>query len=108
MSGTLELEGHCWPTRSQTWLLRAALLPREPALQSWAVWRGHIGALDGLDAGSQRLLPLLWKNLRMCGVNDPLLGPIKAQYRRTWYHNQALFHQMADVLEMLRAAGIAT
>jgi len=102
------LPGECWPTRSQIWLLRAALLSGPPALQAWQIWKKHASDLDSLDAGSRRLLPLLFGNLRANRVSDPLMVQLKATYRQTWYRNQNSFHQMAEVLETLQSAGIST
>jgi len=108
MTAPLGLQGECWPTRSQTWLLRAALLFGPPALQAWQVWKKHAGDLDHLDEGSRRLLPLLFSNLRANHVSDPLMVPLKATYRQTWYRNQNSFHQIAGLLAALQAAGLPT
>ena len=108
MTAPSGFQGECWPTRSQTWLLRAALLSGPAALQAWQVWKDQNGDLDRLDSGSRRLLPLLFFNLRANRVSDPQMAPLKALYRQTWYRNQNLFYQIADVLEALRSAGIPT
>jgi Uncharacterised nucleotidyltransferase len=112
MAASIQLEGDCWPTRSQTWLLRAALLPGDAGRQAWQVWWTHTGSLDGLDDGSRRLLPLLYRNLRRIlsdsRATHPVLSQLKGIYRKTWYQNQALFYQIAELLDSLRAAGIAT
>ncbi len=108
MFATLQLPGDCWPTRLQTGLLRAALWTGEPARQAWQAWQAQAGDLDGLDPGSKRLLPLLYSNLRAQHVDDPLMGALKTRFRQTWYRNQALFHQVTDLLETLQAAHIDT
>jgi hypothetical protein len=81
-------------------------------LEAWQVWQARAGALAALDEGSRRLLPLVYRNLRRHLDADPaaeaLIGELKAIYRKTWFHNQAAFHQAAPVLEGLRAAGVRT
>ena len=102
------LPGDCWPTEPQTCLLRAALLSGPPALEAWERWRAANEDLTLIDAGSKRLLPLLYGNLRAQHVEDPLLPLLKAEFRKTWYRNQAIFHRMAGLLSALNGAGIPT
>jgi hypothetical protein len=64
--------------------------------------------MEGLDVSSQRLLPLVYRNLSVERVEDPLLEMLKLHYRRTWYENQRAFHQMAAVLRSFHEAGIKT
>jgi hypothetical protein len=52
-------------------------------------------------------LPLLFHNLRRQGAGD-IPGRIKGVYRRTWYENQVLLHQMAELLEQFHQAGVRT
>jgi hypothetical protein len=104
---TAALLGHCWPTPSQTLLLRAALLPGDAARTAWEAWRQH-ASLEALDAGSRRLLPLLYRNLRALGVDDPAFAEFKAGQRYNWFKNQSLFHQSAKTVAALAAAGIPT
>ncbi|MCC7361488.1 MAG: nucleotidyltransferase family protein [Anaerolineales bacterium] len=103
----LELPGDIWPNATQQRLLQAALLPGEAGRAAWQAWRAAADP-QRLDAGSHRLLPLLYHNLRALGVADPALPYYKAIYRQTWYKNNTLFHQMAGVLTALRAAGLDT
>jgi len=104
---TATLLGHCWPTPDQTLLLRAALLPGDAARAAWEVWRQH-ASLEALDGGSKRLLPLLYRNLRALGVDDPAFAEFKAGQRYNWFQNQSLFHQSAKTVAALSAAGIPT
>jgi hypothetical protein len=99
--------GDCWPTPDQTLLLRAALLPGSAARQAWEAWRTRASLAD-LDGGSRRLLPLLYRNLRGLGLDDPAFAEFKARQRYNWFKNQALFHQCAQILAALAAAGIPT
>lgn len=97
-----------FPTREQELLLRAALLQGEPALRAWQNWKVHVNLEQGLDTGSYRLLPLLYRNLQILDVADPLMGKLKGTYHKAWYRNQMLFHTIADVLRLFHAAGIET
>jgi hypothetical protein len=102
------LPGDCWPTEAQTSLLRAALLTGRPAREAWDAWRAGRGDLAGLDDGSKRLLPLLYDRLRAEHIDDPLMPQLKAEFRKTWYQNQATFQRMAGLLAALNEAGIPT
>ena len=95
------------PTARQELLLRAALLPTAEAGAAWSEWATD-SAMDNLDEGSYRLLPLVYRNLKAQGIQHRLMGTLKGLYRRAWYENQLLFHRTAGVLESLRKAGIPT
>ena len=97
----------CWPDSRQELLLRAALLRGEDALGAWRQWRRHAD-INEIDAGSFRLLPLLYANLRDASCEDDLMGLLKGVYRNAWYKNQLLFHRAAEVLSSLRQAGVET
>ena len=103
-----KLEGDCWPTEAQTWLLRAALLPRDEAAEAWRVWRGGQADLEQVDLGSKRLFPLVYRNLRGAPLAESLPADFRGQYRKTWYSNQAVFGRVAELLEKLQAEGLAT
>jgi hypothetical protein len=95
------------PTPEQEFLLRAALLSGSAGLDAWKQWRASVD-FESLDAGSQRLLPLLYMNLQRQLIDDPLMGRLKGFYRLTWYKNQALFHEIEALLCALHEAGIRT
>jgi hypothetical protein len=96
-----------WPTPHERLLLEAALLDGDAARAAWQRWRS-LADLDALDAGAQRLLPLLYRRLVALGVDDPELGRLKGVYRRSWYENQRLFHRAGAALTVLHGAGIET
>lgn len=104
---TIQHEGGCWPTRQQELLLRAALLQGNDALDAWHEWKSSID-IDQLDQGSHRLLPLLYRNIRVHKIADPLMNILRGVYRSTWYKNQLLFHNMATLLRSFHIAGIQT
>jgi hypothetical protein len=100
-------EAGCWPTRDQELLLRAALLQREPALESWNEWRRNVN-IDVIDYGSHRMIPQLYRNLQRHGVKDPLMERLKGVYRYYLYKNEILMHRTGALLAALEEAGIKT
>lgn len=98
-------EGYFWPTREQELLLKATLLREEDAVTAWRSWAAAVN-FDLLDAGSQRLLPLLYKNLTDQNVRHPVIGVYKGFYRMTWYKNRLLCHRITNVLRLLDHHGI--
>ena len=103
----LKYERGCWPTRQQELLLRAALLPGKNAIEAWEEWKSSVD-IDQIDPGSHRLLPLLYRNLHIHEVKDPLMEKFKGVYRLTWYKNQMAFQNMATLLRSFHEAGIQT
>jgi len=102
-----ERDGGCWPTIEQELLLKAALCRGQPAVEAWRVWKTAVD-IDDIDNGSQRILPLLHRNLRANGVDDPLMNTYKGVHRRTWYENQLLFRPLTPLLSLLHDGGIRT
>jgi Uncharacterised nucleotidyltransferase len=100
-------QGGFLPTREQELLLKASLLKGENALEAWEQWKAAVN-IDQLDASSYRLLPLLYRNLSIHRVNDPLMATFKGVYRLTWCKNQLLFHKISDVVQAFHDAGIRT
>ncbi|NOY98889.1 MAG: nucleotidyltransferase family protein [Chloroflexi bacterium] len=95
----------CWPTPDQTLLLRAALLKGQRAVDAWEQWREVVDFRD-IDYGSQRLLPLLYRNLLDQGVRSSLMARYKGIYRHFWLSNHFLFYHTKPVLSALHEAGI--
>jgi hypothetical protein len=95
------------PTEEQALLLRAALLPGNAALDAWRAWKASVD-LDRIDHGSRRLLPLLYRNMRDQGVEEPLMEELKGVYRLVWYRNRMLFRSVTELLRALHNAGIET
>ena len=92
---------------SQELLLKAALFRGDAATSAWNEWI-ESGDLSALDPGSQRLLPLLYKNLRAAGIADRRLDAIKSIYRMSWTKNQFILAELENVLRRLEDAGIRT
>jgi hypothetical protein len=98
---------HWWPTPDQRWLLRAALLDGEAALDAWQRWEACV-PLDRVDAGSFRLLPLLYRNLSRLGVTSPVMRKLKGVHQHAWFKNQLVIAMVADALSALERAGVQT
>jgi len=95
-------------TPPQELLLRAAVMDGPAAVAAWQAWSRTVNIETDLDHGSFRLLSLVYVNLQRLRVDDPLMGRLKGIYRQAWSRNQTLFHDLAPVVERLRAAGIRT
>ncbi len=98
-------KGYFWPTPEQELLLKAAILQGDDAIEAWKNWAAAIN-FDLLDSGSQRLLPLLYRNLVNQNIHHPVLDVYKGFYRMTWYKNRLLCHKIVDVLRLLESHGI--
>lgn len=100
--------GGAWrPTASQEDLLDAAVGPEAGAAAAWQRWQGA-NALETLDPGSARLLPLLMPRLHLLRHDDPARGRIAGAYRRAFYHASLLRARAARALAALQAAQVAT
>lgn len=100
-------QGGCWPTEEQELLLQAALMEGSKAIDAWTEWNSRVD-VDLLERGSQRLLPLLYRNLRAHGVENPALDKFKGFYRLAWYKNQMLLRNISSLLQCLNDSGIQT
>lgn len=94
------------PDEPQRLLLAAALQDGAAAVDAWRAWVRAI-AFDEMDAASQRLIPLLARNLQRLGVDHPDLGRMRGIHRYWWSRNQILLRKLPQVLAALHAAGIA-
>jgi hypothetical protein len=99
--------GRVAPTAEQRLLLRAALLEGEPGREAWERWRGGI-EIERLDAGSQRLLPQLYRNVHTYATDGRLLERLKGVYRHAWSANGVLLRDAGRVLGALAHADIRT
>lgn len=94
-----------WPDPLQTVLLHAVLDEGPAAASAARDWLDTV-AFDTLDAGSQRLLPLLSTRLKQHGIDHPLRARIDGFYRRAWYFNQRFQAQLGLVRRLLDDIGI--
>ncbi|MEM6705646.1 MAG: nucleotidyltransferase family protein [Acidobacteriota bacterium] len=86
------------PTSPQRLLLRAALGEGDAVERAWQQWRAEID-FDDIDYASQRLVPLVRRNLIDHGVNDPLLHRMKGLHRFFWSKNQLRFRMLSTVAQ---------
>lgn len=94
------------PDEPQELLLEACLLADiRRARESFVAWSRRVN-VERLDAGSYRLLPLLWKRLPVLGVDHPSRHVLKGVYRRTWYANQIQVARVSGLVAALRHADI--
>lgn len=96
-----------WPNATQRLLLQASLLQGDAALDAWERWQRSI-ELDEIDSGSQRILPLLYRNLVDQGVDPESLGRVRGVYRRSWVRNHQLRRAAAGAVAALSDADIET
>lgn len=97
----------CWPNEPQRLLLQAALLEGDRAREASEAWRARID-LDLIDAGSFRLLPLLYRAMTTRGESWEHLGRLRGVYRQTWYRNNLLIGRLARLIDALERVGIPT
>jgi hypothetical protein len=103
----LSINNSSWPTKQQELLFKASLLQGGEAIKAWETWVNQ-NDIENLDYGSQRLLPLLFKNISTQGVDDPVFSKIKGVHRHSWYKNQILFAKILPVIQQLNSVGIQT
>jgi Uncharacterised nucleotidyltransferase len=99
--------GDIWPDDIQQLLLQAALLPGDAGAAAWATVRPQID-IDRLPGELHRLMPALSKALVARGVDDPELARLKGVYQYSWYRNQLLFADGAELISALEGVGLST
>jgi hypothetical protein len=95
----------CWPTKEQQLLLQASLLQGNVATDAWLTWKSIVD-LNNIDPGSYRLFPLLYFNLRLNGIEDPLMNIFQWVYRNTLSKNRMLFQNISELLNCFYNEGI--
>jgi hypothetical protein len=98
-------QGNRWRSAPDELLLRAVLGTKSQAVEAWSSWATE-NRLANIDAGSQRLLPGVYRNLERHGVGGPHMGMLAGVYRRAWYHNQVLFDAAARLIQRLQDNGV--
>ncbi|MEM1167889.1 MAG: nucleotidyltransferase family protein [Cyanobacteria bacterium P01_H01_bin.35] len=91
----------------QILLLQACLLQGEDVIKAWQQWIVKVD-IENLDSDSNRLLPLLYRNLYTHQINHPEMTRLKGIYRSKWYKNQLLIQKITNILNSLQAANIET
>ena len=98
-------QGGFWPSKDDALLMKAILLPRQEAIKAWEEWL-RIVDVDTLEAGTQRMFPMLYVKLKEYNIDHPLMNKFKGIYRQTWYKNQMTSHHMVPLLKSFKDAGI--
>jgi len=97
--------GNCLPNPVEELLLRAVLDSPPKAVEAWRTWSAE-DRLAGIETGSERLLPAVYRNFCAHGVADRRMGMLAGAYRRAWYRNHVLFDAGAKLIDQLAAAGV--
>ncbi len=97
--------GGCWPTTEQELLLRACLASGDEAVSAYEEWKSSVD-MDGVDPGSYRLFPILYKNLKSIGIDDPLLHIFGWVYEKTFDNNCTLYDNLSTFLKNCKEHGI--
>ncbi len=88
-------------------MLQACLWRGERGLAAWRKWRRLEPAdLHLVEAGSKRLLPLLYRNLGPELADGPDAGWLKDAYRQDWTANQLRLRSGRRAIDALRRAGV--
>lgn len=95
------------PTPAQLLVLHAALDRGLAAPRAWRRWCETVGIADA-DAGSTRLLPLVYRNLGPGSFGAGAADELRELYRRSWSHNQLVFRRAAEAIGVLHDAAIET
>ena len=94
-----------WPSREQTWLLKACLFSGSDAKKAWDNWTNQV-IFDKIDPASYNLLPLVSRNEELYSLEDPLFEKCKGVYRQTWVLNHLHWEKTLPVLSQLLKVGI--
>lgn len=104
---TLEHKLDWLPTAQQELLLQSALGDDESAVSDWERWKAA-ASFDEIDAGSRRLLPLVYHNLQRFEYKDEFTAKLRNEHRRAFRDNQLLFEKTGRILSTFHRAGIET
>ncbi len=86
-------------------LLKSALLQGEEAAESWNKYYSDFN-YKKVDPVCNKIIPLLYVNLKKHNIETPLLKEFKNIYNITWYKNKLLFNKLFLAIEALSNAGI--
>ena len=95
-----------FPDTRQTWLLKACLSSSAQEIQRyWLLWRSSVN-IEHLDDASNRLLPMLYRQMETAKVSDPELARLRGIYRYHWVKNLLLMSELREILAALRNASV--
>ena len=99
-------------TPSELLLLRAALLEKSQAAEAAMTWlranRAAAGSeFHGLESGSRRLLPLVYRNVKEFLPREARHA-LRKVHQEYWSKNQQQFHRLEEVLGWFESCAIPT
>ncbi len=92
----------------QELLVKALISEDQKAVQYCNEWLENID-LDKVDAGSYRLVPMLYKKLVKLedfDINNESMGRLKGIYKYYFYNNNLIIHRLFKTFKTLHDAGI--
>ncbi len=91
-------------------LISVALAPTAAVAETWARYRNEVpvDALDTLDGGARRLVPLVAWRLREAGIDDAGTAPLRADLSASMLAARATMSSFAAVVETFEEAGFET
>lgn len=88
---------------AQHLLVRAAHGSDADVGAAWSEWKTRAHDLEEVPLA---LLPALYRNLTKAGIADADLPRCRGVYRRAWYENQRLLHDLHTAVTACRNAGV--
>jgi len=96
--------GNHLPTPTQKLLLNTILGPSDELIENWQRWQRAV-ALDDIDYGSFRIIPMLYHLLRQDGAEGPDIKRYAGMCRKAWYENKLLFHPTTQLIRQWQSEG---
>lgn len=97
---------HCLPNPTQIWLLKAALAPdAAEGYQALLNWQRNTDFENALAGSEIRLLPMVWQKYRDQLADNPLNNRMGGLYKKSFYRNARLLHQLPRVVDALERGG---
>ncbi|MEH6604232.1 MAG: nucleotidyltransferase family protein [Pseudomonadales bacterium] len=94
-----------FPDHIQSLLLKAALLDGSEAQEAITTWADRVD-LNEIDWASQRLVPLLFENIRRLGMTPQYFDLLKGVHRYWWFRNSRNMGRLKTVASGLKKAGV--
>jgi len=94
-------------TEEQVPLVNAALGDANRARAAWHEWERLSDWKDEqIDAGSHRLLALVYRNMARVYPQNPALPRLKGVYRKAWFENSRLWRLAVPAIQALEPTGM--
>lgn len=100
MATTRRQSGDFLPLARHEPLLRALLATDAAAAPAALQWLEAID-FDVIDVAEQRLMPFFDSRLRALALDHPAKGKVRGLYRRAWYVEQTMRHELGRILSIL-------